>query len=264
MPARSALRRRLCRKLERVITKKIFIAGLLIISLVPLALTTARTSRKSHLDWAKILVKELRPENTSYQHKNGYVRWKGQNGADDYESHTDCSGFINAILEQAYSLTADDFEQWLGKRRPLAITYHTAIINQRGFKRIEVIREVKPGDLIAIKYPDGSDNTGHNMIVAQTPQERKASKPEVEGTMQWEVDVIDSSESGHGKTDTRRKDDGTFGAGVGEGVFRLYTDGKGQIVGYTWSTFANSDYYDQTERQLVIGRLDLPTKGLKQ
>src|SRR5690348_2642056 len=105
--------------------KRIFITALLIISLALLAQTPAKISRESHLDWAKILVKELHPENTSYQHKSGYVKWKGQNGADDYESHTDCSGFINALLEQAYGLTRDDFEQWLGKRRPLAITYHT-------------------------------------------------------------------------------------------------------------------------------------------
>jgi len=68
--------------------------------------------------------------------------------------------------------------------------------------------------------------------------------------------VNDSSESGHGRTDTRRKSDGTFGSGVGEGIFCLYTNASGEIVGYTWSTFANSDYYDQTMRNLVVGRLD--------
>src|SRR5262249_216765 len=118
----------------------------------------------------------------------------------------------------------------------------------------------RPGDFIAIRYPAGSENTGHIMVVAETPQRRQASEPVIEGTEQWEVTVIDSSESGHGKMDTRRKEDGTFGSGVGEGIFRLYSDRKGKIVGYSWSTFKNSDYYDLATRHLVIGRLDVPTK----
>lgn len=244
--------------------RPIRVEGLLIISLLFFCGVAVGTKRKSHLDWAKILVKELLAENTSYQHKNGYVKWKGQDGADVYESHTDCSGFINALLERAYGLTSDEFEQWLGKRRPFAITYYTAIVNEQSFKRIELVKDVQPGDIIAIKYPDGSENTGHIMVVAETPRERKPSKPEIEGTTQWEIDVIDSSESGHGKTDTRRRSDGSFGSGVGEGVFRVYTDSKGQMVGYTWSTFANSEYYDQSARQLVIGRLVLQVKGKKQ
>ena len=49
--------------------------------------------------------------------------------------------------------------------------------------------------------------------------------------------------------------DGTWDEGVGIGVFRLYTDNTGTIVGYTWSTYNNSDYYDQTTRHLTVGRL---------
>ena len=98
------------------------------------------------------------------------------------------------------------------------------------------------------------------MIVNAVPTRRQPSKPEVDATEQWEVSVIDSSESGHCRTDTRRKADNSFGDGVGQGVFRLYTNLNGDIVGYTWSTFANSDSYDQNTRQLVVGRLQLPLK----
>lgn len=119
---------------------------------------------------------------------------------------------------------------------------------------------VQPGDVIAIKYPPDAENSGHVMLVAETPRRIKPTRPEVEGTEQWEVTVIDSSRSGHGKTDTRRRDDGTFGSGVGQGVFRVYTNRDGSIAGYTWSTFANSDYYALSDRDLVVGRLDLQYK----
>jgi len=217
-----------------------------------------RAIKKSHLEWARLLVTELQPENTSYQHKQGFIKWRGDDGAAVAESRTDCSGFLNVLLERAYALTPGDFEKWLGKRRPLASEYHDAIAQQQRFRLITTARNVRAGDVIAIRYPPGTnENTGHIMIVESPPVRRNNSKPEIDNTQQWEVSVIDSSESGHGRTDTRRKPDGTFGSGVGQGIFRLYTNPSGEIVGYTWSTFANSDYYDQTMRHLVIGRLDL-------
>ena len=32
-----------------------------------------------------------------------------------YESHTDCSGLLNALLERADGLGKEDFKKWLGK-----------------------------------------------------------------------------------------------------------------------------------------------------
>ena len=220
--------------------------------------TAQRRTEKSPLEWARLLVSGLQPDNTSYQHKQGFVKWKGEDGADEFESRTDCSGFLNVLLERSYGLTPDDFEQWLGKRRPLAVHYFDAIREQRNFRGISNERDIRPGDIIAIRYPPGTnENTGHIMLIASTPVPHRQSKPEVENTEQWEISVIDSSESGHGKTDTRHKPDATFGSGVGQGVLRLYTNRDGEIVGYTWSTFAVSDYYDQSTRELLIGRLQL-------
>ena len=223
--------------------------------------SVAQQNKPTHLDLARILVRELRPEDTSYQHKQGYIFWKGENGAEGYQSHVDCSGLLNVLFERAYGITPNDFEKWLGKRRPLASEYFNAITQQQNFRAITSIANVRAGDVIAIRYPPGTnENTGHIMIVNDAPSRRNPSKPEVEGTQQWEVGVIDSSESGHGKTDTRRKPDGSFGDGVGQGILRIYTDNNNEIVGYTWSTFAVSDYYDQNTRRLVIGRLQLPLR----
>lgn len=211
--------------------------------------------QRSPLEWAEELVANIQPEDTDYQHKHGTVNWKGIDGSGKYESHTDCSGLLNHLLAQSYGLKQGDLEVWLGVRRPLAITYHDAIESKNGFARIEHVADVRPGDVIAIKYPPDADNSGHIMIVAEQPRRRQATGTIVDGTEQWEITVIDSSESGHGKTDTRRTADGTFGQGVGKGVFRLYTDARGNLIGYAWSTFANSDYHGQDDRHLVVGRL---------
>jgi hypothetical protein len=218
-------------------------------------------AEKTPLYWAQMLVSGLRPENTSYQHKQGFIKWKGENGVTEYESRTDCSGFLNFLLERSYALTPDDFEKWLGKRRPLAVEYFEAISQQQNFRRIQNIKDVRPDDIIAVRYPPGTnENTGHIMLVAEAPVHRKSTKPEVDGTDQWEVSIIDSSESGHGKTDTRHKPDATFWQGVGQGVLRLYTKPSGEIVGYTWSTLSGLEHFYSTYRQLFIGRLRLSRK----
>ena len=216
-------------------------------------------NNKTPLEWATLLNQNVKPSDTSYQHKDGPVTWAGQAGAQSYASHTDCSGFINALLIQSFGLKPQDFQLWLNTRRPLAETYYKAIISQDGFTRIEQVGEMKPGDLIAIRYPPGygGDNTGHIMVVAGLPQGRPPSKPEISGTEQWEVPVIDSSESGHGPKDTRYIETGTFREGLGQGTFRLYSQFSGKVTGYAWSNFTNSDYFDMTTRPLVIGRLDL-------
>jgi hypothetical protein len=224
-----------------------------------------RAPKLTRLDWALMLVNGLAPENTSYRHKNISVKWKGIDGAADYESHADCSGFINALLKRADGLTDDTFELWLGIRRPLAKTYHDAITNQNKFKRVVLLKDAQPGDVIAVKYrpgdPENTDNnTGHILLMANAPQPRKATAPLIPGTAQWEVTVIDQSRSGHGKTDTRHQPDGKFVSGLGQGVLRLYTDNSGKVVGYSWSTFATSEFHDQTDRHLVIGRPQMKPK----
>jgi hypothetical protein len=177
-------------------------------------------------------------------------------GATKHEARTDCSGFLDALLTHSYGLTRDDFKKWTGRTHPLANTYYEVIGKEKGFVKVATVKDIKPGDIIAIHYPPGADDTGHVMIAAAAPQRRTASAPLQAGTEQWEIKVIDSSHSGHGKTDSRHNPDGTFNGGVGEGVFRLYSDKDGAIVGYAWSTTAKSDYRSRDDRPLVVGRFD--------
>jgi hypothetical protein len=208
------------------------------------------------------MARHVRPADTSYRHQGSSVTWEGVGGATRYECHTDCSGFLNALLRRGYGLTGASFEGWLGTRRPLARTYHEAIVEQNGFRRIRHLQEVKPGDIIAIRYaPHDPENkghdTGHVMLVVSKPRVRGPSRPHVRGTQQWEVEVVDASRSGHGRGDTRRNWGGQDAPGLGQGVFRIYTGPDGAVAGHTWSTLKGSRYRGQRRRHLVIGRLQL-------
>lgn len=127
---------------------------------------------------------------------------------------------------------------------------------QNRFTNILYRSQILPGDVIAIKYPSGASATGHVMLVAGTPVMRTpATAPVIANTTQYEAQVIDSTASYHGPADTRHPNNGGVPGGIGKGVFRIYVDANDQIVGYTWSTYSNSTYYDQSQRHLVIGRL---------
>ncbi|MFT3880967.1 MAG: hypothetical protein QM703_15055 [Gemmatales bacterium] len=69
--------------------------------------------------------------------------------------------------------------------------------------------------------------------------------------------MIDSSQSGHGNTDTRhhKGKDGKDHDGLGQGVLRLYTDKQGHVAGFSWSTLGASKFIEPAEEQVAIGRL---------
>jgi len=201
---------------------------------------------------AKALVEKVKPENTSYRHKNNEVSW-GVKG--EAVCHADCSGFINALLLHTGAFGEKDFKNHLGTERPLARHYYDAIIHQRGFVEITRIHEVKAGDIIAIRYPPGSSNTGHVMLVVNKPDSRTATEPMIKGTVQYEVQIVDSSTSGHGGNDSRKLADGKFHDGLGTGVFRIYTNEQGVFVGHAWSNYPSSKYQDIKARHIVVGRV---------
>jgi len=212
----------------------------------------AQEAVPKHLMAARNLVEHLDLSNTNYEHGQGNIVWTGTP-----ESHTDCSGFIDHLLMHVYGYDKDAFKRWFDSRRPTAARYHDAIVEQKGFTQLQSVKELRPGDLIAIKYLTRTDNTGHIMLVAEAPEHIAAKKPMVENTEQWTVTVIDSSMSGHGTTDTRHKQgaDGKDHDGLGRGVFRLYTNKQGKVVGFAWSTLGASEFKAPEEEHAVLGRL---------
>jgi hypothetical protein len=208
-----------------------------------------------HLAWAESIAVNVTPDRNVYGSDPSYIYWAGVNGAAGYENRTQCSSFATRVLKQAYSWSDSTFQAWMGSKSPTAAKYHDTIQAGNGFSLVQNIADIQPGDILAAKYPEGSSSTGHVMMAYGQAQPRTAAAPLVTGTFQYELLVIDSSQSGHGPNDTRRMPDGSWDTGVGIGTLRLYADNAGSITGYTWSTYSNSVYYDQATRNLVVGRL---------
>ncbi|MBE7418546.1 MAG: C40 family peptidase [Ideonella sp.] len=234
--------------------RRSIIGWLLCPTLVPVAADVraqAEAGAAARLAAAERLLHSLELANTSYAHGPGRITWSGT-----VVVHTDCSGFIDHLLMHVHGHTPDDFKRWMGSRRPTARRYHDAIEQGRGFITLQTVAELQPGDLIAIKYLTRHDNTGHLMLVAEPPQRRDATAPVVAGTTQYAVTVIDSSESGHGSTDTRyrRGANGRDHAGLGRGVVRLYADEHDRVVGFAWSTLKASRFVAPHDEHVVLGR----------
>ena len=191
---------------------------------------------------------------TSYEHGPGTVTWDGT-----ASSYTDCSGLVDHLLMHSYGYTPDDFKRWYGSHRPSARRYYQAIEEQSGFQRIDRVTDLRPGDFIAVKYLHRTDDTGHIMMVDHAPERavsRSASASRGHGEA-WLVAIIDSSESGHGPTDTRHKRgaDGRDHDGLGRGVLRLYADAQGRVTGFSWSALDNSQFRGPDDEPVALGRL---------
>ncbi|EYF05321.1 hypothetical protein [Chondromyces apiculatus] len=217
------------------------------------------SSGSAHLAWAQLLIDNVLPAYNAYGTQPSYVRWVGEGGATRFENRTECSNLLTHLFRQAYGMTSGDIAQWLGSGSPRAVTYHDAIEAQDGWFVIPKVHQIQPGDVLAIAYPEGLSASGHIAIARLAPVPRVATAPLVAGTSQYEIAIIDSTQNGHGQTDSRGFKE-SYHAGVGAGSMRLYTDAHGRIVGHTWSSENASKFYAQEERHAVVGRLN--TAGL--
>lgn len=222
----------------------------LLMMLALTGLAVADDARPKHLTEAELLVSHLDLAHTTYNHGEPSVDWT------QCASYADCSGFVDELLKHSYGYTPDDLKKWFGSHRPTARRYHEAIEAQTGFTTIADLSLVAPGDFLAVKYLNRTDNTGHVMLVAAIP--KRMTKPNVVAPQfqAWEVPVIDSSMSGHGPTDSRHAlgINGKDHDGLGRGVLCVYTE-KGRVAGFSWSTGAKSEFRAPADEPLVIGRL---------
>ena len=212
----------------------------------------AENQRPKHLVNAIEIIKHLDLGNTSYLHGKPDVQF-----AQPCRSHADCSGFLSELLATSYGFTPEQFKMWFGRERPTADRYHDAIIEQEIFERIPSLKDVHPGDILAVKYQHPKEkSTGHLMLVAGTPRLLNHKEPIFPATEQWEIPIIDSARSGHGKNDTRhaKGQNGKDHDGLGEGILRVYTEQNGEVFGHTWSV-SGKHFLSQQEENMAIGRL---------
>ena len=206
---------------------------------------------------AEKLVQTVPLERTDYRHGREEVEW-----ADPAHCYTDCSGFLDALLMHTYQLRREDLRAWLGAARPNAAAYFQAVAEKRHFQAVSTMVAIRPGDVLVVKYLHRTDNSGHVMIAdgEATPL------PSLEGSnrREWQLPIIDCSESGHGPQDTRhhRGESGKDHPGLGRGVLRIFSDADGHPTGFSWSTLKSSALKGSDTEPLLIGRPEIKS-GLR-
>lgn len=222
----------------------------------------------NHAALAEQLVANVAPEKNVYDSDPTIVTWAGLNGATQYENRSTCSPFVTRVIKTAYGFSDAAYKTRTGSTSPSSARYYDLTVAQSGFLNITRVTDIRRNDIVAMKYLPcaNKSSSGHTMIALSTPVRRAVdTAPLVPGTVQYEVQVVDSSASEHHATDSTGKlyadtrgDDGNAGrGGAGIGSFRLYADAvTGALVGYTWSMSSGSDYYNNAGCRLIaVGRM---------
>ncbi len=232
--------------------KKIYKSGAVLVALSVFALVFVFSSDvemalPQHVVLARELEAHVRPENNSYQHRPSIVKLKGIHGSDRYVCHTDCSGLVGALFRYSYGYTKEDLRHWLQRPSGRGISFFEAVSHDRGFRRIEQVQDILPGDILTYKLPPGAGNYGHVMIVNEKPRQIEQRR--------WAVGIIDCTGKGHGTTDSRYLGDNRYHSGIGKGDVCIYSDQDGTITGFAWNTASSTKCYTTDMRPFVVGRL---------
>ena len=220
-------------------------AVLLSFLILPLSIAPGRAAdgAPDHLAWARRLVAGVTPETNLYASRPTVVTWSGVNGATETRNRSVCSALVAHLFRQAYGYRAADFASWLGGRFPRAAGFHDAIVAGHGFDPVRPDRGHpagrRAGDQISAGEPSDRPCAARR-LAARAAARHGAGRP---GHRAVRAEVIDSSHTGHGPTDTRHYAKGKFHSGVGEGLFRLYAGPDGTLAGYSWSVTKASEVY---------------------
>ncbi len=235
-----------------------------------MAVVPAAAEIPRHLALARELVENTKPGDNEYKLGSEVIRFPGDPGATGYLVRADCSGFLLALFRRARYSTEKQmaFLPTSAKRRRFASEdFLYSIENEKGYRRIDGIANLRPGDLLAHAMLQASDQkdtgtTGHVFLIDSVAKPIEPLDPVVPGTRQFAVVVIDSNEEHLGDDDTRLSHLFRTVKGLGRGTIRLYADSSGQIVGWA-RTFRNTRRfisYDPRfpsgtrERKAAVGR----------
>ena len=175
---------------------------------------------------------------TKYSHPTHVDEEKGS-----YE--LDCSGLACYMLKRVLPEHYQNVTIPKGQSRATAMNFHdyfaqapTTPEGKDGWRRIERIWDVRPGDILAWRAATPKPGaTGHVIIID--------SLPFLLPDRQVCVAIVDSTSTGHGN-DSRPKGQ----TGIGRGLMWFVTDPQGRPVAYRWSHPAGT----LQERSIAIGR----------
>ena len=219
---------------------------------------TAPAQSVDHLNLAQDLVAQLRTQGENGEFFDGGGTEYNEYGASWSESFIDFGSpaYVHAVCSNFYiRLMMAAYPGWTAKSvgfagsSPNAATIHDAIeANACQYVRVPTFAAWQPGDVIAIKYLDGSSSSGHVMVLEHaTPVTTYR-----DGTIRWSVRVIDCSSGPHSQ-DTRVFPSYTS-SGAGRGSMYIFTL-NGAVTGYSWSQSSGSKIYAPAARHLTLGRL---------
>lgn len=189
------------------------------------------------LDEVLAEVRDLSPEQARYDHGFHVNRSLGI-------YHWDCSQMLSWLLKHR----APRARKAVDKDRPVAWHYYRAIVEAprnsygEGWRDIERLPDVRPGDVFAWRRPDSwpmGASSGHVGVVRSSP----VPVPTLHNA--YLVRIVDSTSEPH-QDDTRR--DGR--TGLGEGTMLFLTDDEGVVTAYGWEGL-QSTIYVQTDVQFA-------------
>jgi hypothetical protein len=221
-----------------------------------------------HLALAREMVENIQPADNQYKLGGEFLSFPGDAPGSRYAMRADCSGFLLATFERAgYHIRERMPFLVAGPRRnrPRAEDFVLSIEQEKGFRRIVRVTDIRPGDLLAHAMLDVADQkqtgtTGHVFLVDSAPKKIWGWNPVVSGTGQYEVSVIDSNNELVGDDDTRLR--ANREGGVGRGTIRLYANAEGELVGWA-RTFPKTNLFfsydprfpsETRRRKAAVGR----------
>ena len=256
----------------RIVAKVLLliVAGVVALGVAVPCGATNREEVPQHLSFARELVTHIAPENNHYVLGGQFIGFPSDAVRGKHAMKADCSGFLLALFDRAGYSTRSRMmflKESRLRKRPRAEDFVLSIEHEAGFKRIRIIDDVRPGDLLAhamLKVEDQmqTGTTGHVMLINSRPKLITARKPMVAGTRQFEVSIIDSNEEHLGDDDSRLANAANKITGLGSGTIRIYGDAKGELVGWA-RTFSKSTRFfsysprfpsDTKLRKAAIGR----------
>ncbi|HEY5799888.1 MAG TPA: hypothetical protein VIT92_06695 [Burkholderiaceae bacterium] len=219
----------------------------------------------AHAALAEKLVANVGAADNSYNAGSAstVVTLAGVNGATEYRNLSACAPFVTQLIKLGSQLSETTFRSYFNSGSPTSSAYNAYIVAGKHFTRVTQAAGIRRGDVLAVSYLPcaGQSATGHTMIATKDAVLRAApTAPLVAGTVQYEVEIADSTSSPHGTTDAQGKtyaDTRTAGNGAGIGTVRIYADAvTGEIAGYSWSMSSGSIVYLVSGcRTLAVGRL---------
>ncbi|AHH98407.1 hypothetical protein GCM10010174_69330 [Kutzneria viridogrisea] len=227
-----------------------------------------------HLRQAERLIDHLVPANNVYKRpeERNVVKWGREGRPASWVNRSQCASFITAVLRRSHPWARRSFfTAHFDSTSPYAKDYLRAF-NQGDvphFTQVERVTELRPGDLIAIEYPEQHEvHTGHVVMVRELLGEYVAANEALNlpGSTQYAVSIADCTAEPHGQygvgqydayPDSRIVDADTQHSGAGYGHMMFYADNAtGRFSGYRWSVnSAAATIHPVTERPIAAARV---------